>query len=411
MDALDGDSDAGSENHRSSRRSQRSGTESPIRPRPRISRRRFAEAPDTARAPRTRRGIPAPNRPRRIPSYRSSLRTPIAAITSTIDRSRAHITRGGQIKADPLETSGPTADRAARRSTSAPTHQRTKLVKLLEQLRDRAAKLCRIRLQPIANRGLRRVKPGPWLALQSTQPIARAIAQPRLVQMPHQLSCLTQLRAAQRAGVDERRTEPPLLLARRRGLSASDRRQPEPDLLAGGGEAANLSTLPELTNTASPSLTSRPPTLNGHVGPIRTPPPVPTRRCHRQSGSRDRSARPPPTTRASAPAAPAPADERPPTACRSCSARPPARTASVSAHHRDPAGRWFREGRLAEPPRLRVAQSASARASSSRRLPHGSSVKNRRTSGSSVSQRTGAPASAKRLATACNSASVQRKAG
>jgi hypothetical protein len=58
VDALDGDSDAGSEEHRSSRQSQGSGTESPMRPRPRLIRRRFAEAPDTARAPRTRRGMP-----------------------------------------------------------------------------------------------------------------------------------------------------------------------------------------------------------------------------------------------------------------------------------------------------------------------------------------------------------------
>ena len=124
-----------------------------------------------------------------------------------------------------------------RRSRGAPVDQRRQrraaqqLAALLMQLRDRAAKLARLRRQPIAERRLGRVKPGPRLARRRAQRIPGAIPEPRLVQMPKQPRRLTQLRVAQRAGVQQHRTEPPLLVARR-GRFLRDACQHEPDRLA-----------------------------------------------------------------------------------------------------------------------------------------------------------------------------------
>ena len=96
------------------------------------------------------------------------------------------------------------------------------------QLPDRAAKLAGLRRYPLTQRCLGRVEPGPRLARRGALRISGAIPEPGLVQIPKQAGGFPQLRVAQRAGVEQHRAEPPLLVRTRRFLRDPCQREPDP---------------------------------------------------------------------------------------------------------------------------------------------------------------------------------------
>ncbi len=138
-------------------------------------------------------------------------------------------------------TAWPTAGCVARPSTSATSHPADQLAALVRELPHRVSQLGRLRLQPIPERGLLRLKPRARLARTRARRIARAVPEPRLVQMPQQHGGVTQLNGAQRASVHEHRPEPQPLTARFGGRLGIGTRQHEPDRRARRGEAVHLS--------------------------------------------------------------------------------------------------------------------------------------------------------------------------